>query len=261
MDFASLIGVISGLVLIISSILLGGRAGVFINIPGLMIVIGGTTAAALLTFPFRDIVSAFKAAYHVFREPRLDPNNVVSTMVDLSNLSRRKGLVELSRITTGSPFLQKAAMLISDGASEDQIRRTLEIEIETMRFRHLIVHDVFKKLGTYAPAFGMLGTLIGLVQMLSTMDDPSTLGPAMAVAILTTFYGSFLSSLFFLPIAGKLASRTKIETINLEIIFEGAVSILENNNPLLVYEKLSSFIPRRIRRPMKKKTGEADARK
>jgi chemotaxis protein MotA len=261
MDIASLIGIISGIVMILSAVLIGGGAGIFINIPGLMIVVGGTSAAALLTFPFPDVVSAFRAAYHVFLEPKLDPNNVVSTMVDLSNLSRRKGLVELSRISTGSQFLQKAAMLISDGASEDQIRRTLEIEIETLKVRHYIVHDVFKKLGTYAPAFGMLGTLIGLVKMLATLDDPSTLGPSMAVAILTTFYGSLLSSLFFLPIAGKLASRTKIEVINLEIIFEGAVSILENNNPLLVYEKLSSFIPRKIRRPMKKRTGEADARK
>ena len=253
MDFASLIGIVSGIFLVVAAIILGGGAGAFINLPGIMIVVGGTAAATLLTFPFRDVFSAFKAVYFVFSERNPDPNTVVATMVDLSNLSRRKGIVELSKIKTGSLFLKKASMLISDGATEDQIRRTLEIEIETLKARHFICQDVFKKMGTYSPAFGMLGTLIGLVQMLSRLADPSTIGPAMAVAILTTLYGSLLSSLFFLPMAGKLRARTLNEVITLEIMFEGAVSILDNNNPLMVYEKLSSFVPRRVRRPMKKR--------
>ena len=259
MDLASIIGVISGLALITSSIMIGGSLTTFINIPGLMIVVGGTTATILLTFPFRDVVAAFRAAYNVFSTPKLDPNIVVSNMVDLSNLSRRKGIVELSKIKTDSEFLKKAATLISDFATEDQIRRTLEIEIDTLKLRHHTVQDVFKKLAAYAPAFGMLGTLIGLVKMLSQLQNPETLGPAMAVALLTTFYGSLLSTLFFLPIAGKLASRTMVEVINLEIIFEGAISILDSNNPIMVYEKLSSFIPRKSRMPMHRKmSGEYD---
>lgn len=259
MDFASIFGIICGLVLVVGAILLGGSATAFIHIPGMMIVFGGTLSATFLTFPARDVWGAFKSAYHVFSTPKLDPNNVVTTMVDLSNLSRRKGIIELSRIKTESAFLQKAAMLISDGASEDQIRRSLEIEIDTLKLRHRIVQDVFKKMGTYSPAFGMLGTLIGLVQMLSQLDDPATLGPAMAVALLTTFYGSLISTLFFLPVAGKLYSRTLIEIANLEIMFEGAVSILENNNPMMVYEKLSSFIPRKKRKPMKRRLGGGNA--
>ncbi|MFH1139571.1 MAG: MotA/TolQ/ExbB proton channel family protein [Pseudomonadota bacterium] len=259
MDLASLIGIISGLVLVIASILLGGNARSFINFPGLMIVFGGTAAATLITFPFRDVVSAFRSAYYVFSEPKLDSNLVVHNMVELCNLSRRKGLMELGKIKTSSAFLKKAATLISDGAAEDQIRRTLEIEISTLKLRHHVVQDVFKKMGLYAPAFGMMGTLIGLVQMLSNLQDPESIGPAMAVAILTTFYGSFMSSLFFLPIAGKLRARTLADIINLEIMFEGAVSILENNNPLMVYEKLSSYIPRNIREPMRRKTPGTDA--
>ena len=116
--------------------------------------------------------------------------------------------------------------------------------------RHFVVQDVFRKMGVYSPAFGMLGTLIGLVQMLSQMQDPSSIGPAMAVALLTTFYGSLLSTVFFLPVAGKLKARTVMQVIDLEIIFEGAISILENNNPILVYERLSSFIPPRVRKPL-----------
>lgn len=111
-------------------------------------------------------------------------------------------------------------------------------------------------MGTYAPAFGLLGTLIGLVQMLSSLDNPATLGPAMAVALLTTFYGYLLSSLIFLPIAGKLRSRSATEMLNLEIIFEGALCVLENNNPLLIYEKLSSFIAPRSRARFRTRGGD-----
>ena len=257
MDLASLIGIFTGAGLIIAAVLIGGNAGVFFDAPSVMIVIGGTSAATLLTFPFRDVVAAFKAAWYVFNEDQVDPNQVVATMVDLSNLSRRKGIVELSRIKSDSAFLKKATTLISDGASESQIRRALEIEIDSLKLRHQTVQDIFKKMGAYSPAFGMLGTLIGLVKMLATLDDPATIGPSMSVAILTTFYGSALSTMFFLPIAGKLRARTLVEVINLEIVFEGAVSILENNNPLMVYEKLSSFIPRRLRQPMQKKLGVA----
>ena len=114
-----------------------------------------------------------------------------------------------------------------------------------------MVQDVFKKMGFYSPAFGMLGTLIGLVQMLSKLQDPSAIGPAMAVALLTTFYGSFLSTMLFLPIAGKLKVRTLIQVMELDIIFEGAISILENNNPMLVHEKLSSLVPKKDRKPMR----------
>ena len=118
--------------------------------------------------------------------------------------------------------------------------------------RHFVVQDVFRKMAMYAPSFGMLGTLIGLIQMLSLLASPDSLGPAMAIALLTTFYGTLLSTVIFLPIAGKLRSRTLAEVMNLEIIFEGAISILQDNNPLSVYEKLSSFIPAKKRKPLKK---------
>ena len=133
------------------------------------------------------------------------------------------------------------------------MRDTLNIEIESMKQRHYIIQDVFKKMALYAPAFGMLGTLIGLIQMLTKLSDPETVGPAMAVALLTTFYGMLLSTLILNPIAGKLRARTMLEVINLEIIFEDAISILHDNNPLLVYKKLSSFIPANLRRPLKQK--------
>ncbi len=252
MDFASLVGIISGLFLIISAIVIGGDVQNFLNIQGIMIVLGGTVAATLLTFQFKDVVSAFKAAYYVFTEDKSDPNSMIATMIKLCHISRRQGLLELSKIKTKTRFLKKACDLIADGSEEELIRGTLRTEIDSLKLRHLIVQDVFKKMGTYSPAFGMLGTLIGLIQMLTRLNDPSEIGPAMAVAILTTFYGSFLSTMFFLPVAGKLKARTMIKVINLEIMFEGAISILESNNPITVYERLSSYIPAKSLMPLSK---------
>ncbi len=250
MDFASFAGILSGIGLIISAIIIGGDVHNFINVPGLMIVFGGTVATTLLTFQFKDVINAYRAAYFVFTEGKSDSNLMVETMVKLCHLSRRVGVIELGEIKTKSRFLKKACDLIADGSAEDDIRSALRTEIDSLKIRHYIVQDVFRKMGTYAPAFGMLGTLIGLVQMLSKMQNPSSIGPAMAVALLTTFYGSLLSTLFFLPIAGKLKARTVLEVINLEIMFEGAISILEVNNPIIVYEKLSSYIPARQRKPL-----------
>ncbi|WP_022668890.1 motility protein A [Desulfospira joergensenii] len=252
MDIASFIGIISGLSLIISAIFLGGDIHNFINVPGMMIVFGGTVATTLITFQFRDVVAAFKAAYFVFSKEKEDPNDAVATMIKLSHVSRRQGLLQLSKIKSNSLFLKKACGLMADGSSEEIIRAALTTEMKSLQMRHFIVQDVFRKMGIYAPAFGMLGTLIGLVQMLSKLQDPSAIGPSMATALLTTFYGSLLSTMFFLPVAGKLRSRTVVELITLEIMLEGAISIINNNNPVIIYEKLSSFISSRLRKPFEK---------
>lgn len=247
MDIATFGGIFLGLFLIFGAIILGGDIGTFINLPSVMIVVGGTLASTLITFPLRDVGLAFQMAKQVFAQRKVDPNDVVRVIITVANLSRRQGLVALSKVRTDNQIFKKALNLIADGAAEDMIRQTLHIEIDALKQRRAVAQDVFRKMGAYAPAFGMLGTLIGLIQMLRSMNDPKAIGPGMAVALITTFYGSMLSSLIFLPIAGKLKSRTNEELANLSIIFQGALSILENNNPLLIYEKLSSFIPPRLR--------------
>jgi len=247
MDFASIAGILSGLSLIVAAIFLRGDLTNFLNIPGLMIVLGGTIASILFTFPFKDVIKAFQAAFFVLYEPKVDPNDMVKTIIKLSNISRRQGIFTLGKIKTNNLILKKGCNLIADGAKEDVIRNALRTEIESLKHRHFNIQDVFTKMATFSPAFGMIGTLIGLIQMLNKLSDPSTIGPGMAVALLTTFYGSILSTLFFLPIAGKLKARTMTEVINMEIIFEGAIAMLQNNNPLMVFERLSSFIPPRDR--------------
>jgi len=243
MDFASIAGILSGISLIVAAIFLKGDLTNFLNIPGIMIVLGGTIASTLLTFPLRDVIKAFQAAFFVLYEREIDPNDMVKTLIKLSNISRREGLFGLGKIKTNNPILRKGCSLIADGVEEEIIRNALRTEIDSLKHRHFNIQDVFIKMAGFSPAFGMIGTLIGLVQMLNQLSDPSAIGPAMAVALLTTFYGVILSTLFFLPIGSKLKARTMTEVINMEIIFEGAIAILQNNNPLMVFERLSSFIP------------------
>ena len=243
MDIASLTGIVAGLGLIMSAILMGGDFSLFVNIPGIMIVVGGTLSATLLTFPLNDVLSAFKAAVFVFSSKQDNPNDMVFTMIELCKITRKEGLVGLSKTKSDHAFVAKACMLISDGADEKIISDTLTIEIDAMKERHFIVQDVFTKMNAYAPAFGMIGTLIGLVQMLANLADPASVGPAMGVALLTTFYGAVLAFMIFGPIAGKLKSITAKEVMNLQIIFDGASAITQDANPRMVYEKLSSYIP------------------
>ncbi|TDO96804.1 motility protein A [Marinomonas balearica] len=250
MDFASFIGIISGIALIISAIFLGSSdISIFVNVPGIMIVVGGTIAATLVTFQFRDTMSALRAAFIVFGQDKQNPQAMIATMLQITKIARREGLIALSRVDAESPFLKRAMNMASDASDEDYIRHTLQADINSLRMRHYVVQDVFKKMGVYAPAFGMLGTLIGLIQMLAQMDDPEAIGPSMAVALLTTFYGSLLSTVIFNPIAGKLKARTILEIQTLEIIRDGTVSLLGSNNYLAVYERLSSYVPAHQRKP------------
>jgi chemotaxis protein MotA len=248
MDIATIIGILSGLALIFGAIITQGSLQVFVSVPSMMVVLGGTLAATLITFPLRDVYHAFQAAKQVFTQKKTQPSDVVAVILQIAEISRRQGLLALSRIKTDNAILKKALMLISDGAPDDLIENTLRIEIDALKTRHGTAQDVFRKMGAYSPAFGMLGTLIGLVQMLSKLEDTASIGPAMALALITTFYGSLMASLIFLPVAGKLKSRTANEVLNLEIIFQGARCILESNNPLLIYEKLNSFVPPGLRR-------------
>ena len=243
MDLATLGGILVGFGLVVGAILMGPQPGGFLDLPSMMIVFGGSFAAILVTFPVEEVLQAVKAGIKAFTSRRNEPNDVVDVMVKIAEISRREGILALEKTQTDNAILRKAILLIADSADHDLIRSTVAIEISSMKKRHNIGISVFQRLGGLSPAFGMVGTLIGLVQMLANLSDPTNIGPAMAVALITTFYGSILANLVFLPIAGKLKARSMQEELTLHIIFEGANSILENNNPRLVYEKLSSFLP------------------
>lgn len=242
MDFATLLGLITGLALVVTAIFMGGDMSIFVDLPSFMIVFGGTFGTIFVAFPFEEVSQALKAVFKAFASRKVQVSEVVATMVKIADISRREGLIALENVKTENMVLKKACQLIADNADPGLIHSTLSIEISSMKRRHKVGEEVFKRLGSLAPSFGMIGTLIGLVQMLANLADPKSIGPAMAVAIITTFYGTILSTVIFLPIATKLRARTLQEEVHLAVIFEGAKSILENNNPLLVSEKLSSFL-------------------
>ena len=248
MDFATLLGILGGFALVIVAIFMGGSPSNFIDIPSIMIVGGGTISALFVNFPYEEVAHSLKSAVMMFTSRKVNMGDVVETMVRIADLSRRNGIIALENVQTSNAVLRKACQLIADNAAPDIIKDMLRIEIMAMKRRHNISITIFNKLGGYAPAFGMIGTLIGLVQMLTNLDDPKMIGPAMAVAILTTFYGAMLSYLVFLPIAGQMRARSMQDELVVFVIFEGARCILDNNNPGLVYEKLSSFIPPKERR-------------
>ena len=243
MDIATLLGLTTGLGLVVGAILIDGSLLQYLDGPGAMIVFGGTLAAICVSHPFEEVVQAFNAGFKIFASRKVTSQEVVNVMVRIAEISRRDGLVALENIRTDNAVLKKACKLIADNAGPQLIQDTLRIEISSLKRRHQIGETVFRSLGTFAPAFGLIGTLIGLVQMLARLNNPKALGGAMAIALLATFYGALSSNLLFLPIAGKLRARTQQEVLNLEIIFEGARCILQNNNPLLVRDKLMSFVP------------------
>lgn len=239
-----MLGMLVGIVMVAGSIWAhsAGNLGMYWDPFALTIVLGGTIASIFVAFPLEEVLQAFRALFKVFASRKVTPREVANLMVKVAEISRREGIVALEHIKTENVVLKKACQLIADNADPALIRATLAIEINSMRRRHKVAHDIFKRMGALTPAYGMMGTLIGLVQMLAGLNDPKSIGPAMSMALLTTLYGSVFSTTFFLPMGAKLQSRTLQEQLLLEVIFEGAKSILENNNPILVNEKLSSFL-------------------
>ena len=243
MDLATVIGLVLGTVLLIISILLGGSLGLFINIPSVMIVGGGTLATVMIRFGLPDVINASKVAMNAFFTKTSNPGEVIQEIVNLANIARKNGLIVLEQQPIADDFLKKAIMYCVDGHEADFIEEVLKKEVSLTVERHSVGRKTCASMGDAAPAFGMIGTLVGLVQMLANMDDPSTIGPAMAVCLLTTLYGAVLANLIFLPIADKLALRSEEEERNRRLIIEGVLGILKGLNPRVMEEFLETFLP------------------
>ena len=248
MDIGTLIGVILGWVLIIWSIMMGGGAG-FINIPSIMITIGGAIAALLIHYPLPKVLGTMGVTRKAFASKEQDYIDLFKKMSDLAVRARRDGLLALEDDIDHmeDPFMRKGFQMAVDGNTIEVIRGVLEADVGSMVQRHQVGQGVFKSLGSYAPAFGMIGTLIGLVQMLRNMTDPSAIGSGMAVALITTLYGSMVANLVAIPLAGKLEQRSNEEVALKSMVVEGVISIQEGNSPRIVEEKLRSFIPPKLR--------------
>ncbi|MFP4037689.1 MAG: motility protein A, partial [Desulfobacteraceae bacterium] len=219
MDIATLIGILSAFTLVVGAIMMGSSLTLFINIPGLMIVVGGTLGATLINYPLPDILKVIKVVKNAFFHRKQTAKDLISEFVSLAGTARREGILALESSVEEmkDDFMKKGLQLSIDGLEPGAIKEILNTEIVSIQDRHKLGAEIFTTLGTFAPALGMIGTLIGLVQMLQKMDDPSSIGPAMAVALLTTFYGALMANVLFLPIAGKLRNRSSEEVMMKEL--------------------------------------------
>ncbi len=245
MDIATILGVISAFGLMCIAISMGGGIQLFINIPALMIVVGGTLGATMINYPVKDVLGVFKVVKKALFAKKISVTELIKRFVTFAKKSRKEGILTLEGDIkdVSDEFLRKGVQLAIDGLEPQEIGEILETEIDFVRSRHQLGAEIFTTMGTYSPALGMIGTLIGLVQMLQTMDDASKIGPAMAVALLTTFYGSIMANIVCLPIAGKLRTRSKEEVLTKEMAIQGIASLSNGDNPRILEQKLQAFIP------------------
>jgi chemotaxis protein MotA len=244
MDIASIIGVVSGMGFILGTILLGGSIMMFVNIPSVLIVVGGTIAATMIALPLADFLTVFKVTMKIFIFKIQPADEIIANLVEISNKARKGGLLSIEGDiqSTPDPYLASALQMTVDGVKTVDIAAIMQKKMELTKKKLDVGAGIHKSMGAYAPAFGMIGTLIGLVQMLAGLDDPSTIGPKMAVAMITTFYGAVMANLFFIPMADKLTGRNEEEIMNMTIIFEGILSIREGEHPKLMEDKLNIYL-------------------
>ncbi len=250
MDIATVAGIIAGVVAMCLAIITGGaNFGLFVNIPSMMIVIGGTIAAVLVNYPLTDVLAVIKTARNAFLHQANPPTKTINVLVGFATVARKEGILALESRSqeAGDEFLERGIQLAVDGTSPELIKDIMTTELAFMEDRHRLGQGVFTSMGTYAPAFGMIGTLIGLILMLATLEDPSTIGAGMSTALITTFYGAVMANIFFLPMAGKLKVRTKMEMLSKEVIIEGVLSIQSGDNPRVVEQKLKAFLSPALR--------------
>ncbi|MBW1994291.1 MAG: motility protein A [Deltaproteobacteria bacterium] len=244
MDLATILGIVSAFGLVIIAIAMVGGVSLFINIPSLMIVVGGTMGATMINYPLKDVLRAISIVKNAFFSSSLSADEIVKQFVGFGGKARREGILALEADIKNidDEFLSKGLQLSVDGLEPQAIETIMDTEVEFLRERHQLGAEIFSTMGTFAPALGMIGTLIGLVQMLQSMDDPSGIGPAMAVALLTTFYGSVMANLVYMPIAGKLRTRSKEETLVKEMIIQGIISLTKGENPRILEQKMLAFL-------------------
>lgn len=258
MDIATIVGLIAGTFLIINGMVGGGNSlASFFDLPSVFITIGGSTTAMLINFPFSQFVSAMQSVRWAFFTKPLSVADVIGQLVAFAEKARREGLLALEEEAqqTGDSFLQKGIQLVVDGTDPALVKDILEIEVSFVEERHKANKGFFEAWASLAPAFGMIGTVIGLIQMLQNLQDVSKIGPSMAVALITTLYGALMANFLFLPIAGKLGIRSGEEALMRQIMIEGILSIQAGENPRIVEEKLKSFLPPKEREGIQRKKG------
>ena len=242
MDLATLVGFLGAFGVVAAAILFGGSAMVFFNMPSILIVMGGTFLVVLMKFSIAQFLGAFKVATRAFIYKLENPEEVIEQIIELSNMARKEGVLALEGAEINNSFLKQGVDMLIDGSKPDVIKGMLIKDMQLTVERHRWGAKVFEASGDVAPAMGMIGTLIGLVQMLSNMDDPKAIGPAMAVALLTTLYGAIFANMIAIPIADKLALRKVEEGRVKAICIDGLMGIAEGQNPRVLEPLLKTYL-------------------
>jgi chemotaxis protein MotA len=243
-DLATLFGLVGALVVVSTAIFLGGSVAAFVNVPALVLVIGGTLLVTLMKFSFRQFLNANKIAFKAFGSRAADAEDLIDRSIMLATEARANGLLALEDADVPDEFFRKALNLVVDGHDPEVVRTILDKDLELTLKRHRDGQAIFKAIGDAAPAMGMIGTLIGLVQMLSSMSDPKQIAPAMAVALLTTLYGAMIANLIAIPIADKLALRSTEERLTKSLIIDAVMSIQDGQHPRVMKDILRNYLPK-----------------
>ena len=249
MDLATLIGLIGAFGIVLASIMIGGSAGTFINTPSLLLVLGGTVLVTMMKFSLGKFLGATSIAVKAFLHKPSSPEELIENAVQLAKSARQGGLLALEDAEVRDDFMKSGLGLLIDGHPAEVVRSMLSKDLHHTLQRHSDGQDIFKAIGDVGPAMGMIGTLIGLVQMLANMDDPKQIGPAMAIALLTTLYGAILANMVALPIADKLAVRSREENVRKSLIIDALLSIQSGQNPRVIENMLETYLPRSKRQP------------
>ncbi len=243
MDLASVIGITTGVVVILYSILLAGDLKSFWDFPSIVCVFGGVIATTFIKWPMEIVFNTGKYFMKGIFYPKINTKDTILQITQLAETARRESVFALEKVPIEDPYLKKAMTLAADNRPPEVIESILQLEIDSMSERHKQGAAVLDAITADGPAMGMIGTLIGLVIMLGNMSDPSAIGPSMAVAILTTFYGAVLANVFSGPLKTKIEGKSKVEQVKMSIIIAGTLGIVAGENPRLIKEKLNSFLP------------------
>jgi chemotaxis protein MotA len=242
MDLATLLGLVGALGIVMAAMFAGGDALIFLNVPALMIVIGGTFMVVMIKFSIKQFFGAFKVAARAFMFKVDDPEELIIQIVRFSDIARKEGMLALENEDIANDFLEEGIKMLIDGNTREVIQTVMSKDLQQTIDRHKWGAKVFSATGDVAPAMGMIGTLIGLVQMLSNMSDPKSIGPAMAVALLTTLYGAMLATVIAIPIADKLALRKTEEGRIKAMCLDGLLAIQEGLNPRVIEAMLKTYL-------------------
>ena len=244
MDIATIIGILFGFIVITTAIVAGGGWQMFVHLPSIAITIGGMLCATLIHFSLPQFLGIFSVVKKTIVTKIPTPSELIQNMVNFAAINRRDGALALEREMhrVNDLFFIKGLQMLVDGQEPEAVRNIMSLEIQYLQERHSTGKKILEFMGAAAPAFGMIGTLIGLVQMLRSLESPESIGAGMAVALLTTFYGALTANLIFIPLAGKLGIYSKAETISMEMIVEGICAIVEGDTPTTVREKMQAFV-------------------